>query len=458
MVMSYLLLSILLLSEIGFAVFDSIKHTTKGKWSVRRLAVNTAQFILFSFMLLLPGIDTGFRFKGLIILLVIRIVISALSALINRKKTAAKKMSSRIVSFILSIILITGAMVPSFLFTDYSGLPLHGPYKVNECEAILVDKNRTEEFENDGSFREVPVYFFYPEKAGEEKFPLVVFSHGAFGYYQSNASTYMELASNGYVVVSLEHPYHSFFTKDTDGKTIIVDQGFINSVMTVGQNGTEEEIFPVSQEWMKLRVGDMNFALDELKKGANDKDTGAYRFENDSMRNDTLKVLELIDTDKIGLMGHSMGGATAVEVGKERDDIDAVIDIDGTMLGSITGAENGKFIVEDIEYDVPVFEIENMNAHQEAIEAEEIGYPYPNNMIRKNASTYYGTYFEGALHMDYTDLPMFSPALAKMLGSGDVDNEYIMDTVNSLAVDFFDCYLKGEGKFFVNASYSGAGK
>ena len=150
-----------------------------------------------------------------------------------------------------------------------------------------------------------------------------------------------------------------------------------------------------------------------------------------------------------------MGGATSVEVGKQRDDISAVIDIDGTMLGSITGAGNGKFIVEDIDYDVPIFEIENMNAHKEAVEAEAIDYPYPNNMIRKNAETYYGTYFEGSLHMDYTDLPMFSPLLGKMLGSGDVDNAYVMDTVNSLAADFFDCYLKGEGQFSVNESYPG---
>lgn len=57
--------------------------------------------------------------------------------------------------------------------------------------------------------------------------------------------------------------------------------------------------------------------------------------------------------------------------------------------------------------------------------------------------------------MDYTDLPLFSPALAKMLGSGDVDNEYMMDTVNSLAVEFYDCYLKGKGQFSCEESYKG---
>jgi hypothetical protein len=150
-----------------------------------------------------------------------------------------------------------------------------------------------------------------------------------------------------------------------------------------------------------------------------------------------------------------MGGATAVEIGKERDDISAVIDLDGTMLGSIIGAENGKYIVEDVEYHVPLFEFKNAESHYEMIELEKMDYPYPNFVIRDNADVYYGTYFEGSLHMDYTDLPLFSPFLAKLLGSGNVDNAYMMDRVNSLAVSFFDCYLKGEGQFSVNESYPG---
>ena len=57
--------------------------------------------------------------------------------------------------------------------------------------------------------------------------------------------------------------------------------------------------------------------------------------------------------------------------------------------------------------------------------------------------------------MDYTDLPLFAPALAKNLGSGDVDNGYMIDQVNHLVLEFFDCYLKGEGEFAVNESYQG---
>ncbi len=127
---------------------------------------------------------------------------------------------------LLGVLLFAVALVPAFLFTGYEGLETSGSYGVKMAEDIWVDESRVEEFEQDGSKREVPVHFYYPDIEGDVKdgaFPLVIFSHGAFGYYQSNTSTYMELASRGYVVVSLDHPYHSIFTKDTSRKLIYME-------------------------------------------------------------------------------------------------------------------------------------------------------------------------------------------------------------------------------------------
>ena len=456
--MALFLLIILVAAEIGFVIFESVRKSPDRKtWTVRRLIVDAAQLVIFFIMVLLPGIDTSFRFKGLIILLIVRIVVAAIFALVNRNRTDAKKTGLKIFSLIVSVFLISNALIPAFLFNDYQGRPLTGPYTVAQCSCILVDQDRVETFENDGSKREVPAYFYMPAEAKDgEKFPLVVFSHGAFGYYQSNTSTYMELASHGYAVVSIEHPYHSFFTKDTDGKTIIVDTDFINNALNVNSETTsEEEIYKVTREWMEVRVGDMNFALDSLIAGADSNDISSYWFENDEAQKAVTDALSHIDTDKIGLMGHSMGGATSVEVGKLRNDIDAVIDIDGTMLGNMTGVENGKYIIDETTYTVPLFELMNAESHDELQELATMDYPYPNIAIKDTASTYYYTYVEGSLHMDYTDLPLFAPFLAKMLGSGDVDHAFMTDTVNSLEVQFFDCYLKGEGQFSVNESYPG---
>ena len=354
--MTGLLLILLIALETAFIIFEALKKSSdKRTWTLRRLIVNAAQLVLFGIMLAFPGIDTSFRFTGLMILLAVRIVFAAVFAFAYRRNTDAKKTGRKVISLIVSVMLICGAMVPAFLFTDYEGRPVTGSYTVSQCNCILIDESRIETFENDGSKREVPAYFFAPAEAKDgEKFPLVVFSHGAFGYYQSNASTYLELASNGYVVVSIEHPYHSFFTKDTSGKTIIVDRDFFNGCMNANGDMTEEKIYELSRSWMELRVADMDFAVDALIAGADNNDTGCYWFENDSSGKDVLDVLTHIDTDRIGLMGHSMGGATAVEVGKIRDDIDAVIDIDGTMLGNIKGVKDGKYIIDETPYTVPL--------------------------------------------------------------------------------------------------------
>ena len=452
--MTTILLSILVLLETGFMIFGLIRKDSKKTWTTKRLAVSAAELVVFFALLLLPGIDTSFRFIGLIAMLVIRIVVSGVFFIINRKNTKSKKKSAIVFGGLSGAMLIAVSTIPAFLFTDYEGRPVTGPYTVAQCNCILVDKNRIESFENDGSNREVPVYFFAPQEARDgEIFPLVLFSHGAFGYYESNASSYLELASNGYVVVSIEHPYHSFFTKDTEGKTVTVDRDFFSSCMNANGDMTEEKIYELSRSWMDLRVADMNFALDSLIAGADSGNLESFWFENDESKESVTRMLSHIDTDKIGLMGHSMGGATAVEVGKIRDDIDAVIDIDGTMLANIKGVKDGKYIIDETPYTVPLFELENETSHWDLQELAKMDYPYPNITIKDTAETYYCTYVEGTLHMDYTDLPLFSPVLAKMLGSGNVDHGLVSDTVNSLEVSFFDCYLKGKGSFSVNEHY-----
>lgn len=71
--------------------------------------------------------------------------------------------------------------------------------------------------------------------SAEGKFPLVVFSHGANGVRRSNLSTYHKLASHGYVVCSIDHTYHSFFTEQEEGKKILIDPEYLNETLTVSQ-------------------------------------------------------------------------------------------------------------------------------------------------------------------------------------------------------------------------------
>ena len=55
--------------------------------------------------------------------------------------------------------------------------------------------------------------------------------------------------------------------------------------------------------------------------------------------------------------------------------------------------------------------------------------------------------------MNFTDLPLFSPALANMLGVGGVNPEECVLKMNQLVLEYFNCYLKNTGEVTVNESY-----
>ena len=448
--------------EIILAVLTCTKGKEKGVFCKNRVLVHAVQVLAAGIAFLLP-FGQKWRFIPVLGFLLLLLAVSSLILLIKGKKAeGTKKPAGAVVSCVLCIIAIGIFLLPAFLFTGYKGLPVSGNYRIGETSAILIDRSRTDPFETDGSFREVPVHFFYPESTenNDEKFPLVVFSHGAFGYYQSNTSTYMELASNGYVVAALDHPHHAFFTEDTDGKMVLVDQGFLNTALQVSGepgDGSAGEQLEIYREWMDLRTADMGFVLDELKRAGQEKALNENWFLTDNAGDTISAILNMTDLTRIGLMGHSMGGATSIALGRERDDIAAVIDIDGTMLSEYTGVEDGMLTVNEQPYEVPALEFVNWDTYNElAAGMEEYraeGGRYPNEELMQHAAAGFSTTIRDTRHMDFTDLPLLSPFLGNMLGSGERDKAETMTIVNTLILQFYDCYLKGEGTFSAEDIY-----
>ena len=444
-------LIILLIAEITLISLTFTKFAEKAAWLKNRTLVTAVEAVVLLIIVFMPFTHMKWRFAAAIIILALRLIFELIRFAVKRKKaTGTKHKAAAVFSGIMSVIFAALALIPAFVFTNYNGLETTGNLVVTTAKAILVDESRVDSFETDGSFREVPVYFYYPEESGE--YPLVVFSHGAFGYYQSNFSTYMELASNGYVVAALDHPHHAFFTTDTNGQTIIVDQKFINDAMR--DDVSEEEIFSITQDWMTLRTDDENFVLDTIKEAKyNSALNSAWHTEQES---DILSVLSKTDTDKIGLLGHSMGGATSVAVGRQRDDIDAVIVLDGTMLSERISVTNGKFDYIKEPYPIPVLDFtkeQDYNSREQYKDTN--GYVYVNEYVIQNAKDGRTVVFSGASHMDFTDLPLISPFLASMLddGKSSVDNEQFMTTINGLVLNWFDYYLKGEGTLNIQERY-----
>lgn len=332
------------------------------------------------------------------------------------------------VGIILIVIMVTGLLLKFCLFPPYVSPMGSGNHTVGMQLFTWVDESRIETFADTGENRALTVGVWYPEEEGE--YPLVIFSHGAFGVLESNYSTYVELASNGYVVASIAHPYHAAYVEDVNGKVTIGDMKFMQQVY---ENDKEDDImvYENGKEWMALRTADMNFVLNTILEKAEQAEG----------------LFAKINAEKIGLMGHSLGGATAVQLGRERTDIDAVIDLEGSMLGEYVGFENGYEIYNKEPYPIPVLDV-NSGAVRELVEQTKAEHPeweYVNYYVGKNAIDYREVIFHDAGHLNFTDLPMFSPVLASFLGVGEVDPEECMANVNETVRIYFDFYLKGEG-------------
>lgn len=467
-VMGKIILAVLIGLEIGLCVYTLGKQRDTAKWIRNRMMISGIQWGMILLTLLLPIGNKGLRFAGAGILLGVRFLIGGLRYLLQRKKAKGFRGKLRtVLAAAFGCLFLFLSCVPALVFTGYRGLKTTGQYRVKQASAILTDAGRPETYETDGSFREVPIHVYYPEveKSGDVKseFPFILFSHGAFGYYQSNTSTYMELASHGYVVVSLDHPYHSFYTKDSDGKTIIVDRDFLQSAMYIGGSECdlpEEEIFRATRDWINLRLEDVEFVLVVIQAaktagGEQGDPTGmfpdkAWTFQKDRDIEEFAKIITMTDTDKIGVMGHSLGGAAGVTMGRLRSDVDAVIDLDGTMLGEQLDFREGQYVYPEDPYPVPLLSVNN-ERHQ--TDSAEAGPLYVNVAVLENARDARYTYFVGSEHMNFTDLPLMSPFLARLLGTGSIDAQDCIETMNGIVLQFFDYYLKGMGELQIRECY-----
>ncbi len=336
--------------------------------------------------------------------------------------------------------------VPVLVLPFYPLTVPTGNFNVGTVVCSFTDKSRIEAFSDEaGKFREIAVQFWYPaDRSGsgplydisgapvsvsEQAYPVLIFSHGAFGVRKSNVSTFRELASHGYIVASIDHTYHSFYTSFPDGRTIAVNPEFFNDVQKVSSgNLTVEEDFRVTHEWLKLRTADIELVMDSLESGGPGK--GGELLEGH------------MDLSKIGIFGHSLGGAAAAQVCRERKDAGAAIVLDGTMIGDITGiGSDGKETITDKSFPKPLMLMYGALFHEP--EAKATGY-LPNIKAFDNAAgAVYSLCIKDSGHLNFTDLPRISPVLSGMLGVGSIDSEKCIKIVNAYTLAFFDKHLKG---------------
>ncbi|RYF52959.1 MAG: hypothetical protein EOO27_27355 [Comamonadaceae bacterium] len=140
-------------------------------------------------------------------------------------------------------------------------------------------------------------------------YPVVIFSPG-YGMVVETYSALMEdLASHGRIVVAIDHPYISGATPMANGQV----------VQALAGPAADQRLPAFLDEAVATLVADQRFVLDWLQG----PDTGVLGGH--------------LDLGHTGLVGHSIGGAAAIQTARADQRVKAGLDIDGTVYGSIAG-------------------------------------------------------------------------------------------------------------------------
>ncbi|KQL18379.1 alpha/beta hydrolase family protein [Cytobacillus solani] len=432
--MANLILLIVLIFEIAFAINCIVmkqNHQKTKNW------IRIAIFITFVILTLSSVIVWSLRWVMLGILLLL-LAGKATVSLIRNKENKKYKTSKIVWKSIGMIVVTVFSLAPAIVFPQHKSPKVTGEYQVATATYTYTDKNRMEEFTDKEQHRFVNVGFWYP-KNGNGIYPLLVFSHGAYGIKDGNSSTYTELASHGYVVVSIDHPYHSFYTRSEDGTVTMINSDFSQEVENMNRGMySNEELYNIIQKWMKLRTDDMNFVIDTILKKA---------------KNDNNPLYQHINTEKIGVFGHSMGGAASVWLSRERDDVSAVVNIDAPFFSELVyNKADNNFMASSKAYTTPLFNIYSDDVWRQL---DSTPVYVANKLNNKQFEGAYTTHFKGAKHLSLTDLQLFSPILANTLqgGKANIDPYYCIEMENELILEFFDYELKAIGHFNPKKTY-----
>jgi hypothetical protein len=272
-----------------------------------------------------------------------------------------------------------------------------------------------------------------PPALDEGQFPLLLFNHGLQMFTSQSTMLMEHLASNGYIVVSIAHPYESLRVNLAQGGTVLPE--FITSL----------EKFKEAMEWIKKTSGPIVAAQDSIKSIESREERGEIMLR--AIRNADLNLVveewtkdnqyvldriltpeenplnfpHLIDTTRIGIMGMSIGGATAGEFCKIDQRVKAGINVDGLQYGT----------TQDDSLNLPFMMVYS-----------DDGLGLNDFMMLRSKQDYYEFHLRDTRHADFTDMILVWPVMKVYGQLGKIPGERVIELTNRIILNFWDHYLK----------------
>lgn len=361
-------------------------------------------------------------------------------------------------------------------------LPPTGPYRIGTLNLFFVDSARAEVLTDDpGDFRSVSAQVWYPARpaagrspatyrsaaetravasflgwplfansvfalvnthsfAGADPdlsgapYPLIVYHHGYGGHTGVHVALIEELASYGFVVASVGHAFESAFAKGPDGELVSfsaanpVYVGRLEEAHGDRQEALKDAIIgaesvneqarayralldasPRHQESTRMWAADGSFIVDRLAELSSSEGV----------------LAGMIDDERVGVVGHSLGGAAAGQSAATDSRVLAAADMDGFMFGDLLD--------------------QSTDAALMLLSARRSGMGVGGSALtvfrdRANGPAYL-LVIEGFEHASFSDLPLFTSMWPGE--GGDYDGARALEIQRDYVREFFGRYLYG---------------
>ncbi len=238
----------------------------------------------------------------------------------------------------------------------------------------------------------------------QNQWPVIIFLTGngaARAFYTSLASG---LASYGYVVLALDHPYEAMITQLADGKIVTPIEIFLKD---------DPDLTKFMKGRLDIRIADIQFVINQIGNPKESPDN----------------FLLSIDQNRIVIAGHSLGGAAAAAAMAFDSRIKAAANIDGTLYGELPKPNGPRpFLLLESKKDQSERFLRYVNGNQRLFKQFGGGYRYE---------------IIGADHYSFTDAPLFLASPARFLTSSILEFGNIPTRTHNATVDILNTFFYG---------------
>lgn len=397
----------------------------------------------------------GYRWQMIPIYVLTSIL--GLSALIKLRSSTDRKPAG---SFLLLLLLAVSTALPVLLPVPSIPAPA-GPYPVGTTIYELTDSSRRELYSGRDEARRFQIQLWYPAEpspaddrarwmnhaeiyapfistyiqmpsffldhlalvkipaykdakaASSTGFPVILFSHGWNGFNAQNSGQALQLASDGYIVVGVQHTYGAVVTVFDDG-TIAP-----NNPDALPRDAPDAIYDPAADKLADQWAGDLKFALDFLTE------------EN---AKSSSRFFQALDLAKVGAYGHSTGGGAVIEFCGRDTRCKALLGMDPFMRPVSTdvlerGVTQPSFFMFSQHW---ADDVNSLNNRQFK--------PF----LEHSPSAMGAVYILGTAHYDFSDLPLLSPLAPRLGLKGPINGRRVSDIVDDYLLSFFEMTLKGK--------------